>query len=400
MKMICILSLFLISSPLLFGADAWDDKVMNLMPKYKAPFTDNFASTLSGYCHVSTATKHKMEGIVSEFDIPLEGFETKKMSVRFLLHTVNNVPVKSPLMIFIPGAFMPNTSDQADQMLKDFSARGYHVLVLNNPWSPKYIKQKPFHYPGSFMPEAQSIFAQVQTFYHDYFIPQYDDFFNGSVNVTGISYGAFMSASLAALDAESSTPIINGKTTLISPPYHLPVTLARLDSFLIRYTRNNLNDINYFLNYKNYCRHEKDGKIAGSDLLRARQVISYFGFKYLLAEALGTYDDVWKRRRILQKKWYSIKYFLWLKHLTFNGHLTKFAPEVLEMMTRPEAQIYNWIARAQNAGKTVRVFAANDDFLNDPNVWSEVPDALIVEDGGHYGFRSLPWMQEFFDAAF
>jgi hypothetical protein len=59
-----------------------------------------------------------------------------------------------------------------------------------------------------------------------------------------------------------------------------------------------------------------------------------------------------------------------------------------------------WLVRAQTSGKKVRILTANDDFLNEPNVWKGIDNALVVEDGGHYGHRSLPWIQSFLDASY
>ena len=85
--------------------------------------------------------------------------------------------------------------------------------------------------------------------------------------------------------------------------------------------------------------------------------------------------------------------------MSFTRYYEIYAPNALEVIRSEQGDIYSWMERAQRAGSfKTRIMLTGDDFLNDNSQWPQKAfdeETVILENGGHYGFRSLDWYKDF-----
>ena len=84
--------------------------------------------------------------------------------------------------------------------------------------------------------------------------------------------------------------------------------------------------------------------------------------------------------------------------MTYMTYYKEYAPRTYYLLRGPEGGISTWIDLFHlRTGRTMRVFTSEDDFLNSPDDWKNLPsaDVLMVQKGGHFGYRALVWFQKF-----
>src|SRR5690606_8886531 len=99
--------------------------------------------------------------------------------------------------------------------------------VVPNPWGTDYISRKPHTITGHIEAEAEVLFTVLKR------VKEYMDdmgYSNGNLHVSGVSYGAFLSAMLGGLAANEGIDLKS--VTMISPPLKLGKSLDHLDSIL------------------------------------------------------------------------------------------------------------------------------------------------------------------------
>lgn len=85
--------------------------------------------------------------------------------------------------------------------------------------------------------------------------------------------------------------------------------------------------------------------------------------------------------------------------MSFTRYYEIYAPNALDVIRSDQGDLYSWMERAQIAGSfKSRIMLSSDDFLNDNSNWPQRAhgeETVILENGGHYGFRSLRWYKQF-----
>lgn len=376
--------------------DFWGAKLRDHATRYKRPDEDSFVSTMMAVCKSRDPNVKKLgkfeENYFSDPSI-LDG----KLQANILYSSDKVVipsrefgeqpetffvPKKAPLFVYFPGAFSHINNDQTNRFFKDMNRLGYHVATFNSPLHKNFIKTKPNFKPGDFMKEAQVLHRGLQ--YVVDHIKGQGLLESDLVYLTGVSYGAFMSAMVTNFDFDSRN-LITGGTTLISPPADYERSIQIIDD-LIDETRADFAGLSMSTKYSRYLtvckRHSKR-------LLKkyAKGLTIFVGFQENMVKSVKAY-----------RKAYGIKDTpyndpKWKENLTFQNYFDWYAPELNADYQSKNSKLKTWVDRANAKGKIMRIFAAEDDWLNEPTAWDhyDPENLLTVHKGGHYGFHHLQW---------
>lgn len=391
--------------------DFWGQSLRAHAQDYHNPYEDQFLSTLKGVCAVDWPWQKKF-GVYRDRDYkdkdlaerlpvnqvfsykqPLNLDPAQENSDTESSDTESSREIKiAPLVIFLPGMFNENDDAQNKRFMLDMSKRGHHVATLPNPLSVDFINARPNYKPGEFLKEAHTLYRAIKRIVLSY--KMRGILLDNRVRLLGVSYGALMSAIISTLDAQDANIITEG-TTLISPPLDFNQALKRMDRYIEETTSEfggmgTSGKLYRFLRvcfFDNFDQRDK----------WAKAVTIIAGFQELLVNSI----KVWREVNGLDQ---NIPYQdpNWEETFKFADYLDWYAPEVEAMLQLPEAKLHHWVDQSRQLGKSIRILAAEDDWLNEPNEWSDFysDQVIILPNGGHYGFRKLLWFEKFLTLAF
>lgn len=373
--------------------DLWGDSLRDHATRYTRPAEDTFVSTMMGVCKARNPNIKKKGKFAEVYfkDPSLQDgrlqsnilyLSEKKVVVRRGKSETTFIPKKAPLFVYFPGAFSDIDNDQTNRFFEDMNKLGYHVATFNSPLNKNFIKTKPNFKPGDFMKEAQTLHRGLQ-YVVDHIKAQ--GLLEGDlVYLTGVSYGAFMASIVTNLDYDSRN-LITGGTTLISPPANYERSIQIIDNFIDE-TREDFAGLSFSTKYSRYLtvcqRHSKR-------LLKkyAKGLTIFIGFQENMVASVKVY------RKVNNINDTPLNDPDWEENLTFQQYFDWYAPELNAVYQSKNSKLRTWVDRANRRGKVIRIFAAEDDWLNDPNAWAyyNPENLLTVHKGGHYGFHHLQW---------
>jgi pimeloyl-ACP methyl ester carboxylesterase len=304
---------------------------------------------------------------------------------------------KSELVIFLPGIFNRPGSGNSRRGLHLFANLGYHTAVIPNTWSKDFIETIVPFAPGDTINESLIILSLIKKIKERI----------GSRKITkthlvGFSYGGILAAIVASRDAAH---LIDGQTTIVSPPLHLGKTIKRLDGFI---------DV-AFENFDQMSSSDKADIVAEYLFARSHRGLSatsrfwtfpfmtVYGFHRPLISTAKAYNKAHRLRR-LPPPWNTD----WDEKFRYRDYLEKFAYDLLPLLDSEKAHLVYWLKKALNLkqGK-VRLLTCENDFLNDEATWSdfrqaEIPSQslILLPEGGHLGIVAYPWFSELLESAF
>jgi pimeloyl-ACP methyl ester carboxylesterase len=394
---------FLIFSCFSFQASAynpWDLELTEHVDRYYHPLENTFVSTVQGQCRDWSRPYWAMDVPVKNYRVKSSFLDSGELPLKMALQRDDKGrPIKAPLIFGIPGAFNNLSSRMPKQFTDAFSSLGYHAITLPNPWGTQYIENRPYAPTGSVVNEGKAIYEAMRKV-HNALSKQ--GLIADRVDVFGVSYGGFLSVMIDALDAESGAPILTGDVTAVSPPFNLGETLNQLDA-LIGQTQPFIG-IGLYNTIKKglaLCLANSNSDIDNKKIKDARGLTIGAGFHADLITSLRAYDKAWNLRSVPHSFWgsYSPVFRRWMRGMSFTRYYEIYAPNALEVIRSEQGDIYSWMERAQRAGSfKTRIMLTGDDFLNDNSQWPQKAfdeETVILENGGHYGFRSLDWYKDF-----
>lgn len=386
-----------------FLDDLWGDSLRDHVANYTRPDDDTFVSTMMAVCEGDNP-KVKNKGLFEEVefdDVALTNGKLKS-NILYLSDKVRYrpsrnadieekfVPKKAPLFIYFPGAFGKLMNDQAKRFFRDMNELGYHVATFSSPLDESFIKLGPTFKPGDFMKEAQILHRALQNV-----VDHVDDqgLFDGNLYLAGVSYGAFMASIVTNLDHDNRN-LINGGTTLISPPADYGISIGILDKYIDE-TRDDFAGLSFSTKYSRYltvCRRHSRRLLKKY----AKGLTVFIGFQEQMVSSVKAY----RKMNNLNDTPFGDRD--WKENLTFQKYFDWYAPELNASYQSQNAKLLTWVDRANQNGKIMRIFAAEDDWLNEPDAWVpfSVDNLLTVNKGGHYGFHHLKWYDNFITKLF
>jgi hypothetical protein len=382
----------------------WSDAAHKLADQFVSVFEDTYVATSWGAVHMQLqlpSTSAKIE----EKQISTPGYELPFHFKQALLRKCGKKKcgrvVKAPLMIFLPGMFSDIKSYRTDRFIDLFTDRGYHVVLLPNTWSPDAIAQRPRMLPGDIQPEATAM-QQAATRIIANIHADFGDVIS-SVNLSGESYGTILSSVFLDTDRRSTNSIITGSTTLISPIMQMNDTLDTLDESMDRvlpeFEKWNFSDV--VQNFFGYLTAKTQTDLSAAQVHAGEIFFSFEGFNPNLVKTINAMEDTFHFGKVPVFKNDDEKK-AWTDHTRFKAtYFNQYAPGLAAKYQGEKGSLAYWLGGSGwlTNGK-LRVLFSLDDFVNakNPNDARNTfrpADQIALPHGGHSGFLSYPWFDQF-----
>ena len=365
--------------------EGWSDASLSNARNWNenpALFSDSFSATIWGAIKAESRDLSDEEARQSTIYLKTS-FYGKKQPAYLITQKKGHSPFtrNAPLMVIIPGIFVPALDSYPVAEAQRFYQQGYHVLILSNPWSIAALKHDPFFKPGRIEEEGYSVLESIQIA-----IQKEIGYRNiSSVSLYGESYGAMLAAITAGLD-DQANPTLTGKVMLASPPLRMIDSYHRLDQIYAEtadmrgYCKSKQIRIGInFLRAKGEWNLNQDSQECAKSLVASN-------FMELLAQSLKQIEKT--HLDIPRDEPYEVSFDYYVRHL---------APELTEYCTHKSAQcdLSYWLGQAVKKGKlSIDVVASGDDFLNHASDWNDIPSILpdtahqliLLNWGGHLGY--------------
>lgn len=402
------LTLFLITfSSVVQGG--WSEAAQEFAESYDFKIEDGHLATVWGTCHAPNPRYDRMESDVLDWNVVNNDLYYRTLPTKIALARDSRGKLKkAPVMFFIPSAFNNLNDKMARQFMDRFTQMGMHTFVVPNPWGTDYVSRKPRTITGHIEAEARVLYDVFKSA-HKYL--QSQNLTMGDFHISGVSYGAFLSGMISALAAnDASVEAIHFKSvTMISPPLKLGASLNHLDAILdetIDYTAMWFPRL--ARKYISLCRVDANdvGHYSHQD---AMGLAAAQGFHAELIKSLHLYDKLWNLGTIPRNFWgkLSRKYRRWRQQMSFGTYFKTYNRGAAEIIDGPKGDLLYWIEETrQKSDARIQVLLASDDFLNDVKARKSLAHRLdsseLIElpTGGHFGFRALPWFDQFLGTAF
>ncbi len=386
-----------------WSSNQWDSTVIEHSKSYNHPFDDTFASTLEGVCNTFSLKYDDMEIRLEDWKGFSPNVESGWIPVKVGIQTVDDKVKRAPLFFYIPGAFSNLDDKQNRQWMHSMTQQGYHTVVFPNPWGTDFISRKSKSPIGYVTTEAQIIYDAMRYVYQK---AQINYMLSGPVRVAGVSYGGFLSAMVAALDAEHPEPIINQDATAVAPPYDMGITMDHLDNALndMREDFAEIGLASKAWKFARFCRLKNESQMKPKHYQDAKGLVAYSGFHDTLVDSVILYDELRDVNAIpdRDKGKKSDRFKAWRKDFTYNQYFDNYAPGARALMKKQVGKLMHWVNRARAGnGAKIRLMTADDDFLNVVGAFEkQAKQMILVRDGGHYGYRGDEWYFKFLELAF
>lgn len=304
---------------------------------------------------------------------------------------------KRPLVFFIPGFAGNHFGHWALSAIRRYYGAGNHVVVLPNPVSLDWVSLDYHAIPGDSVAESKTILdvmKAMRSYIGESHISQ--------IHMAGESYGAFLTAMVAALDVsgESSNALLNKERSRIileSPPVDFLATLKNIDSRL------DATELLYF----NQCGSVSlkisvglaqlfslhKNKIDSTSDLCAESLVLHEGFRIKFFEILKSYYQH-QNPGASSFDGYSLQD--WKNHLRFLTFFRKHNPQAASLLANAAYRNLGfWLSRVRaKSHVSIQVVSAMDDFINSTSAWIDnsffnfdESHLLLVDWGGHMGFQ-------------
>lgn len=379
------------------------------------PFSNPFTATLWG--GVQSYTRMGHPGETESYRVLSPDFESSRDAEKGGLPTAITLHrnregkvVQRPLVFFTPGFASSHLNHWAVSAITRFYSLGYHIVTLPNPVSVAWASQHYHSPPGDAIGESRTLHAVMND------VRRHIGDENISViYLAGESHGSFMTAMVAALDADvaPSEKLLSdykSKILLESPPHNFLATLTRLDDAL-----NETQAI-----YDKRCAGiVAKVRVIASQLVNDHQlskpgiveecskaIVLHAGFKGKLSEVAEAFDETHNLNFIPKDKKGRKR---WQNDLRMVPFFREHSPASYALLQDPKRNnIGYWLSLVKARSQVqIQIAGAVDDFLNDPAQWESNPyfefnksNLLLLPWGGHMAFQITPEYQQLLQTTF
>ncbi len=329
----------------------------------------------------------------------------------------NQQPIARSLVVYLPGIFQDARDVNTLLAVHSLLRSGHHVVVIPNTLSESYMQNGPVTPPAAFEMEAHDVLNIIKS------LRSTDLFHNlqiRSLQLVGASYGAFLAAVILALDSKSDSPVIQGQTTLLFPPFQMNLAVNLLDRMIGEHqgprpplprVKSRVFNALTWLGEKIRLPLPSCSSLVG--------LLFHSGLTDLVKRILAQYradsDNNFQRGRHYPN---DLKMRLdalnlddpeIIKSIRFRKVINDYISHDVEFYDQERADLSFWLMQAYNNGvRQFRVLTTDDDWLNHPGFdFKTLPDALkqpehllIRKTGGHAGLVNTTWFEEFAHKAF
>jgi|SaaInl4_135m_RNA_FD_contig_81_484809_length_1680_multi_3_in_0_out_0_1 hypothetical protein len=419
-----ILALVMFFATVCLGFAGWNERAREYASTYSTPYKDGFLSSLAATCNLKRVPYKKMVVNIEKWEVFSPEMEKGKLKVDVgLQRDAEGKVLRAPLAIYIPGSFVNLNDKQSNRWLNSLTRLGYHTVVFPNPFGTDFIKQVPISKFGTVTEEAKTVYGMIRRAFG---LLRQMGALDGSVRIIGVSSGGFFTAAVAALDAEHKNPIITTDATILAPGFHLGRGMDRLDEYVEeqREPYQEMWLLRMYVKLRKICRMKDPSNPSEKVLRDSRGIVTFAGFYEELVNSVKRYDKTRSLNKVPKK---GKALGQWRDRFAFSVYYDEFNPEGEKIIRGEHGHLYYWLGRAYKAGfPSIRVLTTTDDFFNDPGVWGDMKsnplmddalgvyglmndekmwsriqkDLIVLNHGGHYGFRSNPWFENFIRIAF
>lgn len=310
-------------------------------------------------------------------------------------------PEKAPLMLYLPGLFSNMEDHEAMRAAAFYSERGYHVVIPSNPWSEEFLKHQPKFDPGTLDIEAEVALTALE-----YAIQKIGPNNISRVEISGESYGAMLAAIAYVKDRQSSHPLIDGNATLFSPPLEMATAIVNLDSGIDTFQSqfDSCSSVSTLLKISDECEAHTSQDALSQEVVQCAAPLVYSGFHNGLVGSVKLLHSFRPTGSIPTDKAALAQ---WAAQLRFSSLLSQYLPHSQALLNSGMGNLLYWLGQLDsNSIRNVRIFSAEDDFLNiglswttDGSVlWDE--NLMLIPWGGHAGYMELSSFQDLLNTAF
>ncbi len=385
--------------------------------EYPALFAD--PSTVTVWSGIQWGVKWNGKTEVIEQTIPVPGYAK---SVRYLLalqtDTVKEsdpqtgksiekkVVRRAPVVIFLPGMFTDVESSRARRFLEVFGERGFHVILVPNPWSEHALESLPAVLPGHIAEEGAAAWelssralAILKAAYPGKI---------GKVNLAGESYGTILAATFLAHDHAQPVSLIDGETTLFSPILKMVDTLEGLDAMMDR-TENAYAGWSAFSIFRrtwNYVWAKRQDDLDDDQVKDGETMLAYEGFGRNLVASLYALEKYLPQGKIPEFPSKSERTAWELRVRFLRTYFDRYTPGLRAQYENERGSLAYWLDSAGwLTNGRLRVMMSADDVVNAGNAKDaakvfRAPDLMLFPQGGHSGFLAYPWFDRFANRVF
>lgn len=360
---------------------SWNSAAWNHTSSWKIAFPDTHAFTLWSFCQEPDQDLDQFSS--SSTKVTLSGFHSQ-----YAFHApvyYSHQPGRD-FVVIIPGLF-GNVGEKLPRWLASQLLPKKNVIILPNPLGTDYMGLRPKHDMGDIVSEANSYYSALKEIKRKLSV--------NKLEILGVSHGAFIVAALNGIDHQRQQ--ILSTATSISPPFNMIDSIRNLDSILNEGDMQTRPFLSFASEMALICNLHKFSNPLDRIPDEAPTMVAQLGFHNELINVIIqhlTYQD--------ELPWYleggtiNPIYKVWLKQQRFESTLEEYFPHGHSVVSSRYGKIDHWLNLAKR--RKTRVLTCNDDFINDPNVWSQ--QGIVLNRCGHYGLRATPWFKKFLKLVF
>jgi len=383
------LSLFSISS---FSYFSQESKDIILDGKYN--FSNSWPGTVWSSCRARRYNKVKLKADHLVVSLENNQFKYGEYLANVYINRGDLGQLKqAPVTFVMNGIFGSPDSGLVKQLAVQLLERGHHIVALGNPLGVWGLEQKPMYTIGNFVQEAE-VYLDIMDRAVEWMKER--NLYGQEVNVVGISHGGFISGMIKAMDAKRGAPLINGMTTLFSPPLNMGSALRNMDSILYEtQSLGKLPDWALAIVSLRFCLLPPRKFIDSIQLRWAKAIFGFYGFQRSLADSSILLNELYDLGKVptgkKEKK-------MWRRTFTFNDYIQDFSQDLGELMDSPYGELYYWLDQVNE--DEFHTFASLDDPLNEEVSWPSADNLFLLDYGGHYGLRAFDYFDDFLYSIF
>lgn len=375
------------------GLAQWNVKEREHQKAYSHAFSDPYAASLWRAANTPWYMARDFSNYQKE-TLRVKGPGSDRFYVRigsFLHRDSSGHVLKKPLMIFLPGMFSNLKNPIALQHGHFFYQKGYHVLLLSNPWSKNWIVDLPIAPMGDLESETAAVEKLIREFES-----LYPDKIS-STSLYGYSYGAFLGASVVATGQRTYEDVL-----LVGPPLDVRNSMERLDRLADQTYEKTQHVFSLLWEVFIYVNKKTQSELSLDTIEKAPATAIFAGFIEELAAGILTYG--YKRGLNFEPPGlYGQARRSWQRSFRFRDYIRDFLPNFIELTGGDKALFAYWAEAAAAKTRRLRLLTTVDDFLNTPEQTKFTARGerwMLLPQGGHVGFMGQDWYWELLNIGF
>lgn len=372
----------------------FSDESKNIILNGHYHFSNSWISSVWSGCWARNDGKIELPGEHLVVPIKSDGFSGGRYLTHIYVNRKEKGEVnKAQVTVIINGIFGSPTSGLVRQIAQQAMAKGHHVIALGNPLGLWGLKQIPTYTVANFVQEAEVYLDLIRQSFE---WMKNMELTTGEVNLVGVSYGAFLSAIMKTMDSKMSSPVITGMTTLLSVPLQMGIALRNMDHLLFE-TKQYAKFPDWFFEVMSvpFCAIPPRHYVGKQTIKLAKAIFGYAGFQRSLADKTILLDELYGLNKIPKDE--KLRK-IWRNNFTFAEYINEFANDLGELMDSSYGNLYYWLD--QISSDEFQIFASLDDPLNEDVTWPSNENLLLINYGGHYGFRGFNFYDQFLYSIF